>query len=375
MLVNQWKVGTLSMGLLLIILGILLLGNTFWDISVTQIIIYGWPIILIILGVEVITYSFFKKEKPIKFDLFSIIILILALMFTFTIYTVQETGLLSLIRGSVNGQSYTLDINESLELSDSISEIIIDAPNGEFNITGNSSNSNTAKISGTIKIGAASKEEAEEYFNDVVTISISGNQAIIRIKQINKTNWFDGWTLESKLNISIPNNLYLKTNLINGDTYITDMSNSGNLEGTNGKIELRNTIGDFNINTVNGSIIASDNDGDIRARTVNGEINIYNASAELDLESVNGEIEVITSTVNGDWDMSSVNGDILISIPNNANAKIIGKTSFGDVEGDLQWIDKDKKDDFGSNKEARLNDGKHLIDLKTTHGDIEVDIR
>jgi len=372
---NQWKVGTLSMGMLLITLGILLLGNTFWDINITQIISYGWPIVLIILGVEVLVYSIFKKNTPIKFDIFSIIILILVLMFTFTIYAVQETGILSLIRGSVNGQSYTFNLNESLELPASIDEIIIDAPNGEFNITGSSTDSDTANVIGTIKIGASSMEEAEKYFNDVVTIKTSGNQAIIRIEQINKANWFDGWTIESDLNISIPNDKYLKTKLINGDTYITSMVNSGNLEGTNGKIELTDSKGNYSIKTVNGSIIVNNNDGDITANTVNGELNINNSTAGLNLDSTNGEIEVSTSRINGDWDISNVNGDISISIPNNANAKIVGKTSFGDVEGDLQWIDKDKDEDLGSYKEAKLTDGKYLIDMQTTHGDIEVEMR
>lgn len=372
---NQWKVGTLSMGLLLIALGILLLGNTFWDISITQIIAYGWPIILIILGIEVIAYSFFKKDRPIKFDIISIIILILALMFTFTIYALQETGITSLIRGSINGQSYTFNINESLELPESVDEIIIDAPNGEFNITGSNSDSSKANIDGTIRIGASSKAEAEKFFNDIFTIKISGNQAIIRIEQINRNNWFNGWTLESDLNISIPSDKFLKTNLINGDTYITNMSNSGNLVGTNGKIELTDSKGYYNIKTVNGSIIVNNNEGDITAKTVNGDINVNKVSAGLDLDSTNGDIEVSTSAVNGDWKINNVNGDISVSIPDNTDAKIVGKASFGDVEGDLQWINKDKDNSLGSYKEATLSNGKYLIDMNTTHGDIEVDMR
>lgn len=372
---NQWKVGTLSMGLLLIALGILLLGNTFWDISIAQIITYGWPLVLIILGIEVIAYSFFKKDKPIKFDIFSIIILILVLTFTFTIYAIQETGVLSFIRGNISGQSYTFNINESLDLPESVDEIIIDAPNGEFNITGSNSDSGKANIDGTIRIGASSMAEAEKFFNDIFTIKVSGNQAIIRIEQLNKDNWFNGWTLESDLNISIPSDKYLKTNLINGDTYITDMSNSGNLVGTNGKIELSDSNGNYNIKTVNGSIIVNNNDGEVTANTVNGDININEIAAGLDLDSTNGDIEVGTSAVNGDWEIDNVNGDISISIPDNTDAKIVGKASFGDVEGDLQWTDKDIDNDLGSYKEAKLNNGKYLIDMKTTHGDIEVDLR
>lgn len=372
---NQWKVGTLSMGLLLIALGVLLLGNTFWDISITQIIAYGWPIVLIILGIEVITYSFFKKDKPIKFDIFSIIILILILIFTFTIYAVQEIGILPLIRENVSGQSYTFDLNENLELPSSINQVIVDAPNGKFNITGSNTDSNSAKVTGTIKIGASSMAEAERYFNEIVSIKTSGNQAIIRIEQINKANWFEGWTLESDLNISIPNDKYLKTNLINGDTFVTNMANSGNIEGTNGRIELNDSKGNYDIKTVNGSIIVNNNDGDIIASTVNGEININNLSAGLELDSTNGEIEVSASTVNGDWEIDNVNGDISISIPSSANAKIVGKTSFGDVEGNLQWIDKDKDAELGSYKESRLSNGKYLIDMNTTHGDIEVNMR
>jgi len=133
---RQWRVGTISMGFLLIALGVLLLGNTLWDIAISDIIVYGWPVILILLGVEVLLFSFFKKETHLKFDFFSVFILILAVIFTFVIYTVQETGIYSSIRNVINGKGYTLDVNRTLEIPDSIEEIIIDIQRRDKHLRG-----------------------------------------------------------------------------------------------------------------------------------------------------------------------------------------------------------------------------------------------
>ena len=373
---RQWKVGTISMGLLLIILGLLLLGNTIWDIAITDFITYAWPIILILLGLEVLIYSFFKKDGPLKFDFFSILILILALMFTFVVYSVQETGIISAVRNTINDERYTLNINQSLDLPENIDEVIIDAPNGNFNITGKETEK--AEIMGTIQIGANSKEEAEKYLDEVLTVKIVGNQAIIRIEDSKRLNLIGTNPLKADLNISLPKDLLIKPNLINGDITLSNMNGSGNIEGVNGRIKLENCSGNYEVKTVNGELIFKNIFGDIKGKTVNGEIKAEEVTGALVLETTNGEIDVISSSVQGNWEIDTVNGEIELSIPNTADAKVTAKSSIGEVDGNLPWVDKNPNTsgiNLSDHKEAILGEGKYTIDLNSQHGEIEVNTK
>ncbi|SHN18518.1 hypothetical protein [Gracilibacillus kekensis] len=76
---RQWRVGSISMGMTLIGLGIILLlsqFNTSWDIVM---LFQLWlSSLIIILGAEIMIYLIFsKKEQPIvKYDFFSILIIL-----------------------------------------------------------------------------------------------------------------------------------------------------------------------------------------------------------------------------------------------------------------------------------------------------------
>ncbi|MEK4149812.1 DUF5668 domain-containing protein [Robertmurraya sp. FSL W8-0741] len=72
--IRTWRVGTISMGASLLFLGIFLLLSQFFDLSMMSIMISWWPIILIILGIEILLYLFVsRKEKPfLKYDFLSI---------------------------------------------------------------------------------------------------------------------------------------------------------------------------------------------------------------------------------------------------------------------------------------------------------------
>ena len=370
---RQWRVGTISMGFLLIVLGTLLLGNTLWDISIENILFYGWPVILILLGLEVLLYSFFRKDGQLRFDFFSIFVLMIALMFTFVVYSVQSTGIFPAIRGAINDESYTVDIQESLNIPANIKEIEIEAPNGEFEITG--TKANTADIVGTIRVSAENQTDAEELIDRIFTVKTVGDKAIIRIESLSKENWFNTVQLKADLKMKIPQQLYLNTNLINGDIQVSSMANAGVIDGVNGTIRLNDSQGDFEVSTVNGRIYVDKAAGNLEINTTNGEIQIREAFGKLEADAVNGKIDANSSKVNGNWELTTVNGDIDITIPDKADAKILGKSSIGKVNGDLSWVDKNKDAKLGSEREAVLGGGKYAIELQSQHGEIEVNLR
>jgi membrane-bound ClpP family serine protease len=85
---RKWRVGTISMGILLILVGILLLFGELRDIPTIKLIFTWWPVILITLGVEVLAHVYFSGEEnpKVKYDGFSIFIIILIIIITLSAY-------------------------------------------------------------------------------------------------------------------------------------------------------------------------------------------------------------------------------------------------------------------------------------------------
>src|SRR5690606_25524673 len=72
---RTWRVGTVSMGLSLLLLGILLLLSQFLGFQLLHIMAVWWPIILVVLGMEILLYLYVsRQEKPfVKYDFLSIV--------------------------------------------------------------------------------------------------------------------------------------------------------------------------------------------------------------------------------------------------------------------------------------------------------------
>ena len=99
------RVGTISMAIVLIGFGILILIAQINTISAVELAIKFWPMILILLGGEVLWYSFKSKDEEdmrIRYDVFSIFIVMVILSVNIGIYGFIETGGMDLIKLKVN---------------------------------------------------------------------------------------------------------------------------------------------------------------------------------------------------------------------------------------------------------------------------------
>lgn len=98
------RVGTISMGLVLIFFGVIMIIAQISRISATELFIKFWPIILIFLGLEILFYLYKNtaEDTKIKYDVFSIFIVIIILTINIGLYGLMETGIMDLIRLKVN---------------------------------------------------------------------------------------------------------------------------------------------------------------------------------------------------------------------------------------------------------------------------------
>lgn len=75
------KVGTITLGVLLITFGILFLLRLFIETINYQFIFHMWPIIFIFLGVEILIANFRAKENKLVYDATAIVLIVVLSVF------------------------------------------------------------------------------------------------------------------------------------------------------------------------------------------------------------------------------------------------------------------------------------------------------
>lgn len=80
------RVGTLTLGIILIIIGIAYLLSNIYNLEISVQILKWWPITFIMIGIEVLIYNHkaLKENCSIRFDGISLFLIILILFFSFS---------------------------------------------------------------------------------------------------------------------------------------------------------------------------------------------------------------------------------------------------------------------------------------------------
>jgi hypothetical protein len=121
---------------------------------------------------------------------------------------------------------------------------------------------------------------------------------------------------------------------VRGDVTVTGGSRFVSLKSVEGAVILRNAAGRIALRSVNEGIVAADISGDLAAETVNGDIELSRMqTTSVEAATVNGDISydgVIRDE--GQYRMTTHNGDIEVGIPETANARIAVRTFNGELE-------------------------------------------
>ena len=75
-MMKHWRVGSLSMGLILVASGVLMLISLIVRVNVLHIILTFWPVVMICLGIEILLHLFIKKDgedNKLRYDALSIL--------------------------------------------------------------------------------------------------------------------------------------------------------------------------------------------------------------------------------------------------------------------------------------------------------------
>lgn len=231
------RIGTFSMAIVLIAFGVVLIIAQINQISAINISVKFWPVVLIMLGGEILWYSYrHKGDMIIKYDIFSMFIIVLIIIVSLGIYGLSEIDAITKINTMISSQNYTFKIPyKEIDIPDNIEKIVIDAPNYcELNLQ--TENNNKLISTGTVKIEADSKEKAQELMNrEYIITHNSSNTLFISIEgkvfgndttySINPYEFTFVIPKNKKVEINNGSNLNLKLDKIENDWIIDDASN------------------------------------------------------------------------------------------------------------------------------------------------------
>ncbi|WP_026476587.1 LiaF transmembrane domain-containing protein [Alkaliphilus transvaalensis] len=132
---GKWRVGTLTMGVALILLGVILFVSLLGGYEIMDKLLTWWPVILIMIGAEILFYIYRGKEEQVKirYDVFSIFMIMCIFITSGILYGVTSSGIIQHVAVAVNSRDYTVSIpQEEIVVGNHIRKVVITSPNSSI---------------------------------------------------------------------------------------------------------------------------------------------------------------------------------------------------------------------------------------------------
>jgi len=177
---RHWRVGTWSMGIALLAMGVLLLISRFDGSQWLDLSLFWWPVILVFLGLEILIYLWISpEENPVlRYDIFSVLLLSLLGAGYTTIAVLNSTGLLEEVRSTVGSREVRIEAEPlQLPLGSEVSRIVLQGGgfwNGRLLLDSADSNINEVRAFGTCRYNIGKMEADPKALPLVMTNQVGG---------------------------------------------------------------------------------------------------------------------------------------------------------------------------------------------------------
>jgi hypothetical protein len=231
-----WRVGTFSMGFSLLFLGLILLFSQVLELKLYQVMISWWPIILVVLGIEILVYLVLsKQEKPfLKYDFLSIFFVGILGMVGIGFAILSTTGIMEKVSEVLDQKEQTLDLPAfSHKLDGSITRIVVKTEHQPITVEGTPSKE--VSMIGTYRATLLKSEKIIKQAEDILSVKHIGDTLFIEVKELPRQRGpFDSYSSVSatllipsdrKLEvIGRDNNIHLKPRTLLSDWSIDSAS-------------------------------------------------------------------------------------------------------------------------------------------------------
>ncbi|NLY66139.1 MAG: hypothetical protein GX069_01105 [Tissierellia bacterium] len=176
------RVGTISMAIVLIGFGILIFISQISKSSALEWGIKFWPAILLLLGGEILYYSYKYKDENvnIKYDILSIFIVLLIVGMNLILYSIVEIGVIDRIYAAATSQNFNYQTSlKEVEIGDDIKKIVIN-PRNQSGLTIRTGEGNKIISTCSVNITTDSEESAKSYLDEeYIKVDKAGDIAYI----------------------------------------------------------------------------------------------------------------------------------------------------------------------------------------------------
>lgn len=228
---RQWRVGTLSGGLLLIFTGSALLYAQFNKLAVIDTALKWWPVMFILLGVEVLVQSYLRQKdnSQVKYDILSIIIILFIVLTGMGIQTFQELGLTDKIRTEISSQTFNIQNSEQIPWDGTIQKVVFETKGNPINVHSTSGNSIMARAS--LRVRAQSQNQAQNFVKSLPSFS---QEKVDNILYIHLNSGYGSQGLMGcDYSFVIPNKINVEMQLENSPVslYLDSVNNNWDITG------------------------------------------------------------------------------------------------------------------------------------------------
>lgn len=174
----------------------------------------------------------------------------------------------------------------------------------------------------------------------------------------------------ARFTIQIPAGVLVNASTGNGDISISGAGNDAKASTGNGDVRVNGTTGTVTASTGNGKVIVADARGPVKASTGNGDVRVSTSSGPVDASSGNGDIDVSMARMERSAGMrfSTGSGRIVVALPENFNADIVGTTGSGDISSELPLRVEGRRDSH--RLRGTMGSGGERLTMSTGSGDI-----
>ncbi|WP_202080591.1 LiaF transmembrane domain-containing protein [Caldalkalibacillus salinus] len=224
---SNYRVGTTSAGILFVCLGLGLLLQLFFDFSVVSQLLNWWPLLLILIGGEILwgvkrtkSSEASHENGKIRYDILSIFIVILFSFATLFLYAFQESGVVTFAHQTLASQSYSIQSTPvEQDIPDQVEEVMIVGSEVAALQLETTDSDRMLIHSNWRNIFAESETQARALIENTIQTSIEGQTMYITLNNVQNKLFFHP-PARGQISIAIPHHLSVNGDMVNSDTTI-----------------------------------------------------------------------------------------------------------------------------------------------------------
>ena len=221
-----------------------------------------------------------------------------------------------------------------------------------------------------------------------VTAEQHGNKVVIKVTRPGRSDSFEGvqigvhFSPSARIRVALPRQSTLTATSGDGSIVVEDVDGKITLTTNDGSVRGSRLSGDISVRSGDGSIRMDRAAGKLDVETEDGSITLEARLSALRARTADGSIRLDVepdSVMTEDWEVQTVDGSIVLSLPPSFNGLLDAETRDGVVRTNNPNVSSDKQSGEGRREERRqtlratLGSGGKTVRVRSGDGSIRIE--